>query len=92
MAETTASIGGYMASGYRRVAGVQIYINYLKPARLGDRIEAKVNPIRYLPRRVLGQGPAAGRGALDPAGGGARLRPTLGCRPPRWHLLDRPTE
>ncbi|KAM3412701.1 hypothetical protein ACQJBY_004066 [Aegilops geniculata] len=30
-------------------------------------------------------GPAAGRGALDPAGGGA-----LGHRPPRRRLLDRP--
>ncbi|XP_044412744.1 uncharacterized protein [Triticum aestivum] len=48
MAESTASIGGYMASGYRRLAGVQLYINHLKPACLDDRIEAKANPIRYL--------------------------------------------
>ena len=46
MAESTASIGGYMASGYRGVAGVQLYINHLKPACLDDRIEAKANPIR----------------------------------------------
>uniref|UniRef100_A0A453C6Z1 Thioesterase domain-containing protein n=1 Tax=Aegilops tauschii subsp. strangulata TaxID=200361 RepID=A0A453C6Z1_AEGTS len=42
MAESTASIGGYMASGYRRVAGVQLSINHLKP----DRIETKANPIQ----------------------------------------------
>jgi hypothetical protein len=35
-------------------------------------------------------GSAAGRGALDPAGGGARVRPALGSRPPRRRLLDRP--
>ncbi|XP_037473051.1 uncharacterized protein LOC119349143 isoform X1 [Triticum dicoccoides] len=73
MAETTASIGGYMASGYRRVAGVQIYINYLKPARLGDRIEAKVNPIRTSCwTRCIGSGrrwgsPAAYSGVPSPS-------------------------
>jgi hypothetical protein len=34
-------------------------------------------------------GPAAGRGALDPPGGGALLRPALGSRPPRRRRLDR---
>jgi hypothetical protein len=41
------------------------------------------------PRRVRFAGPAAGRGALDPAGRGARVRPALGGRPPRRRLLDR---
>ena len=34
-------------------------------------------------------GPTAGRGALDPPGGGAHLRPALGSRPPRRRRLDR---
>ena len=33
-------------------------------------------------------GPTAGRGALDPPGGGAHLRPALGSRPPRRRRLD----
>ncbi|KAM3258241.1 hypothetical protein ACQJBY_050160 [Aegilops geniculata] len=60
MAESTASIGGYMASGYRRVAGVQLSINHLKPTRIGDRIETKANPIQ-VGRNV--QAEVEGRGA-----------------------------
>jgi hypothetical protein len=35
------------------------------------------------------QGPTAGRGALDPAGAGAPVRPALGGRPPPRRRLDR---
>jgi hypothetical protein len=35
------------------------------------------------------QGPTTGRGALDPPGAGATLRPALGGRPPRRRRLDR---
>ncbi|CAD6244964.1 unnamed protein product [Miscanthus lutarioriparius] len=37
MAETTASISCYVVSGYRRLAGVQLSINHVGPARLGPR-------------------------------------------------------
>ncbi|XP_062180881.1 1,4-dihydroxy-2-naphthoyl-CoA thioesterase 1-like [Phragmites australis] len=46
MAETTASIGGYVASGYRRLAGVQLSINHVGPARLGDVVQAQATPIQ----------------------------------------------
>ena len=46
MAGTTASIGCYGASGYRRLAGVQLSINHVGPTRLGDLVQARATPIQ----------------------------------------------
>ncbi|KAF0923157.1 hypothetical protein E2562_003371 [Oryza meyeriana var. granulata] len=46
MAEASASIGGYIASGYRRVAGVQLSINHIWPAHLGETVQAQAKPIQ----------------------------------------------
>ncbi|KAL6865340.1 hypothetical protein ACP4OV_016491 [Aristida adscensionis] len=46
MAEVTASIGGYVASGFRRLAGVQLSINHVGPARLGDVVLARATPLQ----------------------------------------------
>ena len=44
IAESLASAGAAVASGYRRVAGVQLTINHLKAAPIGTQIFVSAKP------------------------------------------------
>ncbi|KAH7676264.1 1,4-dihydroxy-2-naphthoyl-CoA hydrolase protein [Dioscorea alata] len=46
LAEAMASLGAYIASGYKRVAGVQLAINHFRPTLLGELVEAEARPIQ----------------------------------------------
>ncbi|KMZ59245.1 Thioesterase superfamily protein [Zostera marina] len=46
ISEGLASIGAHIAGGFRRIAGIQLTINHMKTAKIGDTIIAEATPVK----------------------------------------------
>ncbi|XP_020580595.1 1,4-dihydroxy-2-naphthoyl-CoA thioesterase 1-like [Phalaenopsis equestris] len=44
ISEALASMGAHVASGFRRIAGVQLTVNHLRTAAVGDLVFARASP------------------------------------------------
>jgi len=51
LAESLGSLGAYMASGFQRIAGVEVSTSHLRPAPVGTEIEVKATPV-HIGRRL----------------------------------------
>ncbi|KAL5981704.1 hypothetical protein ACLOJK_015767 [Asimina triloba] len=84
VAEALGSIGAHIASGFNRIAGVQLSINHLSTAELGDEVVAEAKPVKVGKRIQLWE---VNLWKLDPSAAGKKVlvassRVTLLCNLP----------